>query len=196
MSDKRNKEVLIIIVSVIVILLVAYLFISPTITGLKDTNYDLKIKQNDLSRAEEHLENLKILESTFKSQKTEVEDIMKALPTYSDIEDMLVTMETVANQNGMQVTNVAPQEADLYYYEEDEEEIIEEEGTGGLTMQELVIDVGLKGSYQNLEKVLAAFEENRRPIDINTISIGGGGETYDPNALSITLNLTTYYLAS
>lgn len=194
MSDKRNKEVLIIIVSVIIIVIVAYLFISPAISSLKETNYDLKVKKNDLSRAQEHLDNLKTLETTFKSKKNEVEDILKALPTYSDSEDLIVTMETVANQNGMQVTSVAPQQADIFGYEE-EADFGENTGSG-LAMQEFIVDVGLKGSYQNLEKVLESFEKNRRPININTISIGGGGETYDPNALSITLSLTTYYLAT
>jgi Tfp pilus assembly protein PilO len=195
MDQKQNKEVIFIIASVVVIIAVAYFFISPAISSLKKTNYDLKIKQTDLARAQENLDNVKSLQSSLSSKANDVRSIIAALPTYEDTEDLLVTIEAVANKNGISVSAVAPQSLSSV---ETETAVTEESSTvsseeGGYSVQELSVDLTLKGSYENLKSFLSDLESNRRPINVTKISIAGGGA--DPTSSVVNLSFITYYLS-
>lgn len=187
MEDKRNKEVIIVIVSVIVIILVFYLFISPTITALKKSNYTIATKGADLKNAEENLSNLKSLQSTFTSKSNEIKALLSALPSFTDTEDLITTLEAAATKDGMQMTSIVPEQAG-------------EEGTAatatssgaGFKVAETSYDLTVMGSYQGLVSFITDLESNRRPLNITQIAISAES-TGTSSPLNVVISLTAYY---
>lgn len=188
MDERKNREVVIIIVSAVLILLLIYLFINPTIQNLKNYNYAIKTKGDDLKKAQENLDNLKSLESSFRSKSEEVKAVISALPNFNDSEDLIVTLENVSNKNGMRLVSVTPELVD-----ETGEEASNAVESEAYAVQESSYEVTIKGSYPNLQTFMADLESNRRPLNVKRVTISReGGES--SSSLNINLTLLAYYL--
>lgn len=193
MDRKTNKEVLIVIISVLIVVLTAWLSIYPSIQTLRNTNYELSLRQKDLDNAESHLESLKSLESKFDSQKRKLGALEEAMPNREDVESLLAMMESAAAKNGLIITGLTPLSS------EDEDEFGETgEATimtsSGLGVQEAIYEMGLIGSYGTLEKFLSQIENSRRAINVTGLTISSSITVATPDSLNITLEFKTYYL--
>ncbi|MCX6811548.1 MAG: type 4a pilus biogenesis protein PilO [Candidatus Berkelbacteria bacterium] len=194
MDEKRNRDVIIVIVSVIVIILVAYFFIGPTVTTLKESNYTIATKGQDLKLAQENLDNLKSLQSSLNVKTNEVKALISALPAYVDEEDLMTSLEAMASKEGMQLTGITPTSGTGATEETGAvEETITEQVKQEISLGEVALDINLKGSYQGLQKFVADLENNRRPINVTKISVAKEGATGAASILNVTISLTTYY---
>ena len=62
-----------------------------------------------------------------------------------------------------------------------------------ISLTEVMFDANLKGSYQGLQKFVADMENNRRPINITSLSIVKEGAETGASTLNVTISFTTYY---
>jgi Tfp pilus assembly protein PilO len=189
MDERRNREAIIVIVSVVIIILSAYLFINPTVSALKKSNYTIAAKGADLKLAQENLDNLKSLQSSLTAKTDEVKALIGALPAYADEEDLTASLEAMASKEGMQLTGIAPTSGTGAA---EETSASPAEGQTS-SLGEVSFDITLKGSYQSLQKFVTDLENNRRPINVTKISIAKEAESGGASSLNVTISLTTYY---
>lgn len=187
--QRTNREVLIVIVCLIIIILAGYIFIFPSIGTLREQNYDLGLKRDELKKSQEQLSNLQELESTIDQNQTKVNALEEALPSGSDVEDLVAILEATAKSKGMVISNIVPQLGDEEFGEI--EEIITPEG---FTIGETNVEVGMVGSYTALKNFLKDAENSRRIINVKDISISAASGTLSPENLVITLLVGSYYL--
>lgn len=192
MDEKRNRDAIVAIVSVIVIILVAYFFIGPTVTFLKETNYTVATKGADLKLAQENLDNLKSLQSSLITKTDEVKALISALPAYADEEDLMTNLEAMASKEGMQLTGVAPAGGTAAAEETGGAASMEERQTAS-SLNEIMFGANLRGSYQSLQKFMVDIENNRRPINVSNLSIVKEGAEAGASTLNATISLITYY---
>jgi len=190
MDEKRNREAIIVIASVVVIILAAYLVIGPTVTSLKKSNYTVAAKGADLKLARENLDNLKSLESSLNGKTDAVKALIGALPAYTDEEDLMTSLEAIASKEGMQLTGITPTSG---AGSAGGEETVLAGRQRAMSLGEASFDATVKGPYQNLQKFVTDLENNRRPINVNKINIAKEAADAAASSLNVTISLTTYY---
>lgn len=194
MDQGKNREAIIILASVVVIILVAYLGIGPAITSLRKSNFTIKTKGADLDLAEENLANLRFLQSSIDSKTDEVNALISTMPSYVDSEDLIISLEAIANKNGMQLTGIAPVNMGIDLTAE--EEIMIEEGMSGKGIrgiEEAQYDVTIRGSYQSLQNFMANLEASRRPIKVTRVTMTKESAGEEGSILNIILGITSYF---
>jgi Tfp pilus assembly protein PilO len=176
--QRTNKEVLIVIVSLIIVILAGYVFIFPTVGTLREQNYNVGLKKDELKKSQEHLANLNELESLIDQKKNEVNALNEALPNGPDVEDLVATLDAIAKSKGMTISTITPELGD------------EETAETGETA-ETVTASGFKIGEMN---VLKDAENSRRIINVKDVSISAAAGALTPGNLVITLSVSSYYL--
>lgn len=185
MDQKKNKEVMTIIVSVLVIILAAYLFISPTAASLRKSNLTVAVKGQDLKRAQENLDNLKSLELSLNSQSDLVKSLSGALPTTPDEEDLTAAIEAIASKDGLKFSGITPTETG--------ESSESASPSQGISLASADFDLNLSGSYEGLKNFLIDLENNRRPVNVSKVSITKDSSAEGVSTLNITLSISAFY---
>ncbi|MBU2595500.1 type 4a pilus biogenesis protein PilO [Patescibacteria group bacterium] len=181
--EEKNKEVITIIAAVIIIILVAYLGLSPAVLSLKESNYTVATQGQDLKRAQENLDNLKNLQITIETKTNEVKALTSSFPSEVNSQDLITTLEAIANRNGMQLTSVAPLETAASEGEE----------SGKLELGQGDFDIVVRGSFQGLQKFMTDLESNRRPTNVTALTIAKENSSDGGSILNTTISLTAYY---
>jgi len=192
MQDKQMATL--VVVGVIVIcLVVGYFVFWPAASGYKTARIDfanLSTTKQDLLQQQANLESLKndISERSDFISKTE-----EAMPTTSQIPELIVTLSNFANNNSLYITNFSPKE-------------VASTTAGGavnpanpapvLNYNTVEIDFDITGSYSDLKQFIKDIETNIRPIDIVSISVSGGGQissTTSAESLRFSIKAYVYY---
>lgn len=190
--QRTNKEVLIVIVSLIIVILAGYVFIFPTVGTLREQNYNVGLKKDELKKSQEHLANLNELESIIDQKKNEVNALNEALPNGPDVEDLVATLDAIAKSKGMTISTITPELGD----EETAEtgETAETVTASGFKIGEMNVEIGMVGSYTALKDFLKDAENSRRIINVKDVSISAAAGALTPGNLVITLSVSSYYL--
>ena len=154
---------------------------------------NLKNEENTLIEKKEKLNSLSVNLEDKKVFISEVEDI---LPKTPEIPEMVLSIEKMAKDNSLYMTNFLPVDKGLGEGAGQATKIII--GGSGVTSNKtdwntIEIQFDLMGSYPSIAKFLKDLEKNIRPVDIKSIRITGGGElaygVAQPLRFGITANI-------
>jgi Tfp pilus assembly protein PilO len=155
------------------------------------SNYNLeRIKTANLDREKNNLNDkqivLKGLQTDLDQRAPFIDLTNNAMPTTSQIPELLVTLSQLASNNSLYMTNFSPKPEDV-------------PKTGTIVEYSTVkVEFDVKGSYLDLKQFLKDIESNLRPINITSINISGGGEISKETSteiLQFNVNCEVYYKA-
>lgn len=132
-------------------------------------------KQQELKNLEKQWQSYKELKEEYKTNQAAFEKLGIALPEEEDIPGLLVQLENLARQSGLQPLSLRLEEG-------------KEAKIPGVSELRIVFSVG-GGTYPLFKRFLAAVEENLRLIDVLNVNFSLGATTF-------TLQMRTYYLGA
>jgi len=186
--QKTNRDAIVIIISLIVFIVLSYFFIYPKISDLREKNYNLALKKDELKKTQEHLTSLKELAPKFDRKKDDLNALEEALPYGDGTEDLVSFLESAAKDKGLAILSITPQTLD-----EDSTESVETTPSG-FKIAKIKSEVSLTGSYPALKGYLELLEGARKIINVSGLSISSAAGTLNPGNLVITMSLSSYYL--
>ncbi|TSC90736.1 MAG: type IV pilus assembly protein PilO [Candidatus Berkelbacteria bacterium Licking1014_96] len=187
--QKTNRDVIIIIVCLIVVVLLSYFAVFPKLSQIKEQNYDLGLKRDELEKTQEHLASVKEMEPQMDRKKDDLNALNEALPMGEDIQDLVALLEAAAKDKGLTISTIIPLNT--------EEDLAAAEvitTPEGFVISQMGVEVNLVGSYPQLKGFLEALEGTRKIINVKDLSISSAAGTLAANNLVITMSLNSYYL--
>lgn len=152
----------------------------PMVQNILDIKKDTKIQQNLFEEKSDFIQTVGKLAEKYKGNESVFKELDFILPNDQDVPNLIVQLETLANNSGVVLDNVA---------------IIEEEKSKEKTSDYGIVNVNLKlnSSYESFKNFLTIVENNMRLIDISSIDFdaqigSGGAPSFDFNVI-----LKTYY---
>jgi len=169
----RNKIEIIIIIIVIIISLI-YFFALPKYQALGQLENALIQKQLDYeARADYYGKIFKIL-GEMKERKDVLGKIDSALPTDVSSSSLIYFLQTKGVENGLSVKAIVfPNTAPTTYGKVAKKTNVKD-------IKNIVLGVGLSGSYQNLKKFLFSLDNSIHQMQVNSISFSSAQAPLDP----------------
>jgi Tfp pilus assembly protein PilO len=158
-------------VGIMVIALLGLLVVKPLVLDLKVTNAKIYAFKNQTEETNRKIDALRQLEPQLNAAKEQINALKIAMPAAQQIPEVLVMMEAIAKEVGMQISG------------------IEVQPSGG--NDEVGVSLSAKGNYTSLAKFCETLEQNVRPIQIRTLSLGSGSEKGE--IVSATVSLGVIY---
>ncbi len=154
---------------ILVIALLALLVVFPMMGEIRDATAKVQGYKNGVKELEAKKDKLRSFKAKLTGREEEIEALKLAMPASQQIPEVLVMMESIANNVGLQVSgvNIQPSES------------------GG----EVGVTLSAEGTYDNLFKFTQVLEGNLRPISIKSMSIGASGNNNQLISASVNLGI-------
>lgn len=176
--DEYKYTVLLVVGSVLVSVILAFIIGKPLYNSLKTTGAELNEKRETLEKLETKLEVLKGLESQKKDLEEKNQVVLAAIPTDKDISRLFYQFEKIAESSGLKIESVS----------ESTESANAQSETNTMTVIPVSYEVTAStDSYNKFKAALKNFETSLRILSIDSITISG-----EPNSLNINLTINTY----
>ncbi len=205
-DKKLQNAISVIILCVIIIFGVFFGIIKPQAQNLKLSNITLAAKERELIAKEKKVKDLKKIENQLEDIKAQSDILIKALPSEKDIPGLLVQIEAIANNFGI---NLAESEFSLPSSEtnsttpstnQQTENLGIESGnqtttsasTSSYKIKELNFPLKISGSYEKSIDFLKTLQNNLRIFKINSLNIEAPSK--EETNFSLSVNITTYYI--
>jgi Tfp pilus assembly protein PilO len=187
------KNLITIVIILAFVVVVVFLDI-PIVQGVLNSRKDIVSNQNLLSERENFIKTIESLIDKYKNNEEVLKNLDNILPGDSDVPDLLVQIEAMANAGGMVVKDV-----NITVVDDKEASKAAAARTGAVAQEKapsnyktISIDLTATGDYSALKKFLQAIEENMRLIDVDSISFSG--KTQGSSSLfDFNITLMTYY---
>jgi len=152
----------------------------PMVQNVLNINKDINVQQNLFDEKSEFIQTVKKLAEKYTGNEGVFKQLDFILPDNQDEPNLIVQLETIANNSGIVLSNIA---------------IVEEKKEEGKTSDYGTANINLKlsGSYESFKSFLETVENNLRLIDIDSIDFNaqikeGMVANFDFNVI-----LKTYY---
>jgi len=139
-----------------------------------------KANADNLTQRKQLTASLEKLISQYGERTADFNYFSKAVPMDQDIPGLLVSLESLASENGMVFSGVNFKPKDL-------------KASG---IKTLAMEIKIKGSYPAFRNYLGAMERSLRLFDVISVSFSGvapGQTGANPNNLEFNLLVNTYY---
>lgn len=168
-QTKPNLKIYLeIILSLITVAVFSVFAIKPTVTTIIELNNEIKAKQGMIAQMNRKITNLKTASNLLQSESQSLLLIEQAIPKTSDSEILLSQIESLANQNQLNILNISM--SDVVVSGEQVKPTKKEEALPS-NAKSLDFSVSVSGDYLNLYNFLSSMERLRRPIKVNGLSI-------------------------
>lgn len=168
----------------------------PIIQSVLNVRKEITAKQEELVKKEALIKTIEKLIDKYKSSEEILKKLDYILPGDSDVPNLIVQIDAIAKESGMNVGNV-----DIVVSDQKGTSKAEAARSGGTTNQEKtavdykVVTIGLEmsGDYTALKKFLQTVEENIRLIDIESITLSTKSQEGTGSVFEFNVVLNTYY---
>lgn len=163
---KSNLSSIITLVCVLLIGVIAYFYLNPAISRLKDLNTKVAAKDKEINLLTDKINNLTQLQIKFNQNQAEVKELQLAAPSSDQVADILVELEAIGAKSGVKINSIQPSK--------------------DTQSSQVPVNVSVQGDYLALTNFVAATEKNIRPISIKSINLtssaqAGGGVIINGN---------------
>ncbi len=178
----ENQTGAIIFLAILIVGVLGYLVFSPLYGAYRQNRVDIANNTNEKILLEEKKTKLENLAKLLDEQKGFIAEVEKSLPKSPEIPEALVTLEKVASDNSLFVTNFTPKESLAT-----EKTVVSGESGVGATApgsapvaistwktQEINFDV--TGNYSSVYDFIKELESNIRPFHIKIISVNSSAD--------------------
>jgi len=181
-----------IIICLLISLLLVFFLLWPEIQKYRDLNLSVKIKDIQIENQDKYFSQIKNKAEKLKSYEEEISKIDSALPDDPGIPSVLEFVVQTANENGMQLTEIANTSI-ASAQKATGNQATQEPGVINNKLKEASIEFKILGEYSALKNFIATLEKNARLIELNTINFSSEGT--EKGALpSFLIKIKTYSL--
>lgn len=154
---------------IIVALVLIYFGLRPALAGLRTRSLELGVAQKEVEAKNQKVKTLTSFAEEIKKEAGLIAKVNTALPDESDWPSLLVMLESIVRESGVNLQNLQP---------------------GQAASNEAPLDVTVQGSFSGLKTFLANLEQNSRPLLVKSINIVADSTG---NALNATLKIGAAY---
>ncbi len=155
---KMNRNLAIIILSLVVIICAVFLLV-PEYTMFNQLNHELGLKLAQLDPSNTYYAEVKKVDAALLARSSDLQKVNDALPDSPDLSRIIYFLQLQATQNGLTIKNAVLSKSSLSSQNQPE----------GI-IKDIVFSVSLSGSYQSLNKFIIALESSDRIFEITNIS--------------------------
>lgn len=158
-------------IGIIIIALVAILGVKPLIVSIRKVNAQVSAFSERADSLSTNIAKLKEIQPSLVQYSTTIDDLRMAMPAAQQIPEVLVMVEAIAKNTGLNISGF---------------DIQPSSGKSG----EVGVNMSASGSYDNLAGFTTKLENNVRPIKINSISVTSAGNA---SVISVAVNFGILY---
>lgn len=194
---QENQIELVIALVLIIVLALSYFVFAPMYRSYAASNIEIANLAVQRQTLEDKKTNLLGLKDLIASRTSFIASVQDILPVDQQVPEVLFTLEKIATKNGLALTDFTPR------LREEQREVITNPETGETSVRvanqyrTVQLDFNLTGSYDQVKQFVLDLQNNIRPIDIQSISINGGGELQresgTPSPLRFSVTAHTYF---
>lgn len=186
LSGKYNTIAVIIAVALLLSILTLTLLVRPAWSKLQELGEQIPVEQQKRDLAKQDLENLESAKGFFEDRTEEVETANAALPIDPEVPSILLILEGLAVDSGVQLDGFTPQQLGL------QTGVAEQQGQpAGVDSME--ITANFSGRYPQLINFLYSLERSLRIVDVKVINVNAvRGDSADP-VITGNISFTAYY---
>ncbi len=179
LSGKYNTMIMVIVGGVLAVLLIALLLIRPAWDRLKQLGQEIPQAQQGRDLKQQDYDHLQQAQKFFKENSQTVEQVGTAVPISPEVPSILVTLETLAKQNGVFLTSFNPQQLDTQSQAATGNSSGGAAGKAGSASQSVnpagvdsvEVTANFSGPYPSLLNFLYNLERSLRIVDVKTITV-------------------------
>ena len=171
-----NKPI-IIIVSIPLVLLFVIFYLFPSYQELMRLEKMIEVKEEELSKREESIRDLKNIEEKLKNYQEEIVKIDSAMPADVDLPALFDFIQKAGSQSGLALKSIS---------HSDVRPLSGLEGLG-----ETEVSLELSGVYDSLKNFLPVLETTARLIETQSVSFSSDPED-GPNEFKLTIKVYSY----
>lgn len=166
-----NRGTLVVMAAVLLVALQLVFVGLPQIRAVSQTNTKIAVAKRTAAALQEKLDALKQLQTLQSRQPEDFGRVQVALPVDSAVEDIFVTLDTIAARSGMNIVSITPGR-----------------GSGS----QVPADITVTGSYEGLVSLMTTLGKNLRPIEVGSVNIASSRT--DRGEILITASLKLNFL--
>lgn len=141
--------------------------IKPTILTIIELNKEITSKEETVSKLKQKVNNLQLANNILQSEEYRLSLIEQSIPNMARPEILIRQLESLANQNSVQIRSVSVSEVNLAGKNDEKKKLGDfaslPEGSG-----ELAFNFSVTGQYSSLLNLLKNIEGLRRPVKIDS----------------------------
>lgn len=161
--------------TLLAIALAAVLVFIPGVSSLKTKKQKLVDQQTELKALKEKGSALKQMEEDYKSIQKDIEQVSKYLPTKKEMSDIVIQLETAANNSGVALKNIKASQSSTGGSNNKAEDKITDKSKSQLVqtdnLYELPLQLTTEGNFSSVLGFLEQIENLSRYISIEVSSI-------------------------
>ncbi len=125
--------------------------LEPKVQDVRSTNQELQAKTIMVTNRKARIGALQTLQQTFGSQPDRITNLISTLPQDPQIPELLITIESMANQSGIGLQSILPQ----------------------VNTQQHEVDLTLIGGGElgSVENLVHAVGDNARPMSVSSVTL-------------------------
>lgn len=210
------KKLFISLISLIIALVLAFVFIIPLwdTLGLLKTN--LSNKEAELKKLETRAQKVSYLKKEYQSMEGEVQKVFLALPREEDIPNLLIQFEALASSNGLILDSISfgqlqKKRSDFQQQQQQPTTPFNDEAVSDLStkqiqptqtpsssfLRNLNVGVSLSGRYDNFKKYLDSLTNSIRSMSVQSISFNAaqssGEKEIQADSFTFNLSVNVHY---
>jgi len=151
--------------------------ILPQYDAIKAINLELEARQLILTARQEALKKVEALSHQAEERQDDIDKLAILLPTNVQTDQVITSLDAIARQSGMRLTEIAAAPA----------------GNTGQELSTLSITIPISGTYTSFLNFLNLIEQNLRLYDITGITIGPG-QSQDSAILGFNVKINAYFI--
>ncbi len=180
LSSKYNLMIAVIAGGLLLVLVIGLLLIRPAWSRLKELGREIPAAQQQRDLKKQDYQNLQTGKKFLDDNQKTVEQVNTAVPIQPEIPSILVTLESLAKQNGVFLTSFTPQQAGAG-------------ATAGAgapagagaaggarttgTADSVLVTANFQGPYSSLINFLYNLELSLRLVDVKTVTVSSSSGT-------------------
>ncbi len=167
----------VIIISFALVLIFAIFYFLPRYQDLRVLEKEIEIKETELSKREERINELRNLEEKLKIYQDQLAKIDSAMPTDVDLPALFDFLQKTASQSGLVLKTISHSSARPL--------------TDFPGLSETEVSLTLSGAYDSLKFFLPALETTARMIETQSVTFSSDPED-GPEEFNLTIKVYSY----
>ncbi|MSU76346.1 hypothetical protein EXS54_02680 [Patescibacteria group bacterium] len=182
-SSKYNTIILVGVGGLLAVILVFVFLMRPAWSTLKQLGNEIPKEQQASNLSAADATSLDQAKKFFQDNQQAVETVNTAVPIQPEVPSILVTLESLAKQNGVFLTSFSPQQVGVQG--QSGQSGAPGSGTAQLVnppgVDSIEVTANFRGPYNSLMNFLYSLERNLRLVDVKTLTVNSSGGTLEGN---------------
>jgi Tfp pilus assembly protein PilO len=168
-SNKSSLLGLVPVLALVVIIVVGYFLIAPSISALSDTENKIATSEANIKQYQNRIDTLTSLQTQVNQNADILKKISLAYPSNDQMPEILVQIENMARTSNLGVNTIQP--------------------TKSSTDLIVPINLSIQGDYIGFKAFLTKMENNIRTMNIKSINLSSSVKKDEGSMINATLNM-------